>query len=103
MDRLARTAYDRATMISKVLAEILTEHGGFARDGDRFSAPDGAEATIFSGLGEHSSIIERISEVCLGADYLVISTRRGETYVILSEDVRALRFAGRGTGIRAPI
>lgn len=89
-------------MTSKVLAEILTEHGGFGRDGDRFRAADGVDGTVFASLGHQSSIIERVSEVALHSDYLVITTRRNETFVILCEDVRALRFASREVGIRAP-
>ncbi len=89
-------------MTSKVLAEILTEHGGFVRDGDHFKAPDRAETTIFSSLGQQSSIIERVTGVELRSDYLLVSTRRSETFVILCEDVRGLRFASREVGIRAP-
>jgi hypothetical protein len=89
-------------MTSKVLAEILTEHGGFVRDGAKFQAPDRAEATIFASLGQQSSVVERIAELRLENDYLLVTTRRGETYVILYEDVRSLRFAGREVGIRAP-
>jgi len=89
-------------MTSKVLAEILTEHGGFDRDGDTFSLPSGPTATIFASLGQHSLIIERVAKVSLGAEVLVVSTRRSETFVVAHEDVRALRFGTQQTGIRPP-
>ena len=85
-----------------MLAEILTEHGGFVRDGSQFQAPDRGDATIFASLGQQTSVIERIAAFRLESDYLMVTTRRGETYVILYEDVRSLRFAGREVGIRAP-
>jgi len=89
-------------MTSKVLAEILTEHGSFERDGDRLTAPEDCSATMFVSLGQGSFVIERISEVDLGADVVISTTSKRERFAVAYEDVRVVRFGTRATGIRSP-
>ena len=81
-------------MTSKVIAEILAEHGGFALVDGLLRAPDDGEATVFATLGQESLSISKVRAVTMKDDVIVVSTRK-EVFVLACGDVRALRFATR--------
>lgn len=85
-------------MTHKALAEILTKYGDSRQVGTRVEVPPSLELTLFAALGEESLVIDRVRSVDLEAEYAVASTARGERYVVLYEDLRAVRFGGSGVG-----
>lgn len=80
-------------MTSKVLADILDRHGKCDRDGNLFSIPAKTNATIYASFGGDPLIIERVSTIDLDAEVCAVTTSRNDRYILVYEDVRALRFA----------
>lgn len=85
-------------MTHKALAEILTKYGDSRQTGTRVDVPPSLELTLFAALGEESLVIDRVRSVDLEGEYAVVATARGERYVVLYEDLRAVRFGGSGAG-----
>ena len=85
-------------MTHKALSEILTKYGDSRQTGTRVEVPPTLELTLFAALGEESLVIDRVRAVDLEGEYAVASTARGERYVVLYEDVRAVRFGGGAAG-----
>ena len=85
-------------MTHKALAEILTKYGDSRQVGSRVDVPPSLDLTLFAALGEEGLVIDRVRAVDLEAEYAVASTARGERYVILYEDLRAVRFGGAAGG-----
>lgn len=83
-------------MTHKALSEILTKYGDARQTGARVEIPPALELTFYAALGEESLVIDRVRIVDLEAEYLVATTTRTERFVVLYEDVRAVRF-GAGT------
>jgi hypothetical protein len=81
-------------MTPRALADILHSQGG-ASTGARAELPAGAELTLFAALADEPLVLERVKLVELEAEYLVAHTAKQERFVLLYEDVRALRFAPR--------
>lgn len=59
--------------------------------------PPRLEATFYTALGEESLVIDKIRSVELEQEFLVATTTRNERFVVLYEDVRAVRFGNGGT------
>lgn len=85
-------------MTHKALAEILTKYGDSRQVGTRVEVPPSLELTLFAALGDESLVIDRVRSVDLEAEYAVCATARGERYVVLYEDLRAVRFGGTTSG-----
>jgi hypothetical protein len=84
-------------MTHKALAEILTKYGDGRQSGSRVEIPPATEATLFVTFAQEGLVIDRVRSVELGSEFAVASTTRGDRYVLLYEDVRAVRF-GTGAG-----
>jgi hypothetical protein len=97
MDRPTRAAYDLA-MTHKALTEILTKVGDGRQSGTRVEIPPSVEATLFVAFAEEGLVIDRVRAVELGTEFAVASTARGDRYVLLYEDVRAVRFGHGSSG-----
>jgi hypothetical protein len=92
-------------MTSKVLADILTRHGKCERDGNLYCIPAKTDATVYASFGSDVLIIERVSTVDLDAEVCSVTTTRNDHFVLVYEDVRALRFAdakGNVAGLKKP-
>jgi hypothetical protein len=88
-------------MTNKALAEILTKYGDGRQTGARVEIPPSVEATLFVNFAEEGLVIDRVRTVELSSEFAVASTARGDRYVLLYEDVRAVRFghsSGAGPG-----
>ncbi len=85
-------------MTHKALAEILTKYGDARHTGARVEIPPRLEVTFYAALGEESLVIDRIRTVELEAEYLVAATARSERFVVLYEDVRAVRIGAGSAG-----
>jgi len=85
-------------MTHKALSEILTKHGDARQSGARFEIPPSVSLTIFVAHGEDGLVIDRVRSAELEGEYAVTTTARGERFVVLYEDVRALRFGAQGGG-----
>ena len=84
-------------MTHKALSEILTKYGDARQNGARVEIPSATELTLFVAFGEEGLVIDRVRSVELEGDYAVAATARGDRYVVLYEDLRAVRF-GAGAG-----
>ena len=85
-------------MTHKALSEILTKYGDARQTGARVEIPPRLEITFYAALGEESLVIDRIRTVDLEAEYLVATTSRTERFVVLYEDVRAVRIGASNAG-----
>ena len=83
-------------MTQKVLTDVLMKYGPAEREGDEVRLGKDAEASVFVSVGDETLTLQRVGAVELHHDYLVISTRRDEHYVMAYEDVRVVRFGPRG-------
>ena len=84
-------------MTHKALEEILTKVGDARQTGARVEIPPALEATLFAAFANEGLVIARVRTVELGGEYAVVGTSRGERFVLLYEDIRAVRF-GQGSG-----
>jgi hypothetical protein len=85
-------------MTQKALSEILTKQGGAAARGSRIEVPPAAELTLFAALADEALLVERVRAVDLETEYLVAHTARNERFILLYEDLRAVRFATAHAG-----
>jgi hypothetical protein len=97
MDRPTHAAYAFG-MTHKALAEILTKYGDGRQVGARVEIPPSVEATLFVSFAQEGLVIDRVRSIELGTDFALASTTRGDRYVLLYEDVRAVRFGHVGSG-----
>jgi hypothetical protein len=81
-------------MTHKALSEILTKYGDARQSGTRVEIPPKTDVTFYAALGEESLVIDRIRQVELDSEFVVATTARSEKFVLLYEDVRAVRFGG---------
>jgi hypothetical protein len=86
-------------MTHKALAEILTQVGDGRQTGARVEIPPSLETTLFVAFADEGLVIDRVRTVELSNEFAIASTARGDRFVLLYEDVRAVRFGhGAGTG-----
>lgn len=85
-------------MTHKALSEILTKYGDARQSGVRIEVPPRLEVTFYAALGEESLVIDRIRVVELETEYVVATTARSERFIVLYEDVRAVRFGAGAAG-----
>lgn len=85
-------------MTHKALSEILTKYGDARQTGARVELPPRLEVTFYAALGEESLVIDRVRAVELESEFVVVTTARTERFVVLYEDVRAVRFGATGGG-----
>lgn len=64
----------------------------------RIEVPPRLEVTFYAALGEESLVIDRIRVVELETEYVVATTARSERFIVLYEDVRAVRFGAGAAG-----
>jgi hypothetical protein len=83
-------------MTSKVLAAILTQHGKCKQEGSRYLLPSEVGASVYIAIGSEALTVDNVNELVLEPDVVIAVTSRSERYVMTYEDIRALRFHGRG-------
>ncbi|HTE53646.1 MAG TPA: hypothetical protein VK698_22480 [Kofleriaceae bacterium] len=88
-------------MTHKALAEILTKYADGRQTGARIEIPPSLDTTLFVAFGDEGLVVDRVRAIELGAEFAVASTSRGDRYIFLYEDVRAVRF-GSGSGSGGP-
>jgi hypothetical protein len=87
-------------MTHKALAEILTKYGDGRQTGARVDLPPAMETTLFVAFADEGLVIDRVRSIELDTEFAVASTARGDRFVLLYEDVRAVRF-GHGSSTAA--
>ena len=85
-------------MTHKALSEILTKYGDARQSGSRVEIPPRLEVTLYAALGDESLVIDKVRAVELEAEYIVATNSRMERFVVLYEDVRALRIGAGSAG-----
>lgn len=79
-------------MKSKALGDILTKHGQCTLNGDKIDVPEAASVTLFASIGSESLVVAQVLSIQLLDDLVYATTQKGESYAVLAEDVRAVRF-----------
>jgi hypothetical protein len=85
-------------MTQKALTDILAKQGGATTRGNRVEIPAAAELTIFAAFADEALVLERVRTVELEGEYVVAHTAKSERFIVLYEDVRAIRFASAQVG-----
>ena len=98
MDRASGGAYAPWCMTHKALSEILSKYGDARQTGARMEIPPRVEATFYAALGDEGLVIDKVRSVELETEFLVATTSRNEQFVVLYEDVRAVRFGNSSAG-----
>ena len=79
-------------MNTKALSDVLTTHGpGTDKDGTIELSED-TSVSLYAGIGSESLVISSVSGVTLSTDMVLATTRKGESFALLAEDIRAVRF-----------
>lgn len=88
-------------MLPKVLHEILERHLECTREGEAtFEIPEGANVTVFASAGQEALVIDRVRQILLADQVVMVSTSRDERYLLPYEELRAVRMTG-GAGKRS--
>jgi len=82
-------------MTGKAVAKFLIEHGKCTDSGGVLALPGDTRATLFVSMGAEPLVVEGLASVAVSDDAVVARTVRGDTFVVLAQDVRALRFEGQ--------
>ena len=80
-------------MNSKALTQVLSTHGKGKEANSVIEFGDGASVTVYANFGGESLSISGITQIQMEEDMVIAQTRKRETFVVASEDIRALRFA----------
>ncbi len=64
---------------------------GARKDGAAYLVPGEADASIFVALEGETLTVARVSRVEVDGTLLTIDTSKGERFVVVAEDVRALK------------
>jgi hypothetical protein len=80
-------------MTHKALSEILARQAGGTSKGNRLELPTAAELTLFAAFADEGLQVERVRAVELENEYVVVHTAKQERFVLLYEDIRAVRVA----------
>lgn len=91
-------------MNTKALAQVISTQskGSTEKDG---VIEIGAETslTVYANLGSETLVIATVATVSILDELLLATTTKGESYAIVAQDIRALRFgkgpSGRRTGL----
>jgi hypothetical protein len=87
-------------MKTKALVEVLSSNGNCTHKDDTIEIPEGTEVSLYVSLGSETLVVSGLATIQLMDEMLLASTRKGEAYAIVSEDLRALRVGAGKTGRR---
>lgn len=87
-------------MNTKALAQVISTQSKGCTEKDGV-IEIGAESslTVYANLGSETLVIAAIASVTIIDEVLMATTKKGESYAIVAQDVRALRF-GKGESTR---
>jgi hypothetical protein len=86
-------------MKTKALVDILTSKGNCKHKDGKIEIAEETEVALYTSLGSETLLVGGLSTIVIADDLLVATTRKGDTYAIVAEDLRALR-VGKGKGPR---
>jgi hypothetical protein len=80
-------------MKTKALVDILTSKGNCKHKDGKIEIGEETEVALYTSLGSETLLVSGLSTIVITDDLLVATTRKGDTYAIVAEDLRALRVA----------
>ncbi len=86
-------------MKTKALLDVLTSNGNCKQKEDTIEIGEDTEVALYTSLGSETLMVSGLSSISVAKDLLIAKTRKGETYAIVAEDLRAVR-VGKGKGPR---
>lgn len=89
-------------MKTKALIDVLTRHGECTATGEKIEVPASSSVALFANIGSEALVVSKVRECQIVDDLVLVRTDKGESFAILSEDIRAVRMGSaneRRTGI----
>ena len=91
-------------MNTKALAQVIrTESKGSTEKDGVIEIGDDTTLTVYANLGSETLVIASVASVSIVDELLMATTTKGESYAVVAQDIRALRFgkgpSGRRTGL----
>ena len=86
-------------MKTKALIEVLSSHEHCTQNDDTVEIAAEVEVSLYASLGSETLMIAGLSAIKISEELLIASTRKGEIYAILPDDLRAVRM-GKSNGNR---
>lgn len=83
-------------MNTTLLAKTLVARGGFEKKGEAWERKGDIGLTIFATIGNEALSVGSVEKVAFDDDLVLIDTKKGDTYAIVAQDIRALRFGETG-------
>ncbi len=83
--------------------DVLTSNGNCTHKDGTIEIAEDTEVSLYASLGSETLLVSGLASISVADDMLLAKTRKGDTYAIVAEDLRALRVgkgkAGRRTGL----
>lgn len=87
-------------MKTKALVEVLSSNDNCTHKDGTIEIGEGTEVSLYISLGSETLIVSGLATIKIVDEMLLANTRKGETYALVSEDLRALRVGAGKTGRR---
>lgn len=86
-------------MKTKALVEVLSSHGNCTHKDGTIEIAEETEVSLYASLGSETLVMGGLSTIKIMEEMVLANTRKGETYAIVAEDIRAVR-VGQNNGKR---
>ncbi len=86
-------------MKTKALVDVLTSNGNCKHKDGKIEINDDTDVTLYTSLGNETLLVATLTSIVITDDLLIAKTRKGDTYALVAEDLRAVR-VGKGKGPR---
>ena len=88
-------------MKTKALVDVLTKHEKCTFKDGVIEVSEETDVALYTSLGQEAMALTEIRRITISEQLLVAENRKGETYAILAEDLRALRIGKSPTKRRS--
>ena len=86
-------------MKTKALVDVLTSSGKCKHKDGKIEIGEETEVDLYASLGGETLIMGGLATIVIADDLILATTRKGDIYAIVAEDLRALKI-GKGKGAR---
>ena len=83
----------------KALVDVLSSNENCKHKDGTIEIGDGAEVSLYASLGSETLVVGGLASIVVSDDVLLANTRKGDTYALVAEDLRAVR-VGKGKNER---
>jgi hypothetical protein len=86
-------------MKTKALVDVLSSDANCTHKDGTIEIGEATEVALYASLGSETLLVGGLASIVVSDDLLLAKTRKGDTYAIVAEDLRAVR-VGKGKGER---